>query len=95
MTRRFFLVFSASSILSGCVSFSNIQPSEKLSLGTDEALVVFGVSEGAKIVFHSGDIKDGKFFADGWLPYGIVGTWKLKSLQIKQGWDRILHTFQK
>jgi branched-chain amino acid transport system permease protein len=24
------------------------------------------------------------------LPYGIVGTWKLKSLQINQGWERLL-----
>jgi branched-chain amino acid transport system permease protein len=25
------------------------------------------------------------------LPYGIVGTWKLKSLQINQGWERLLN----
>jgi branched-chain amino acid transport system permease protein len=24
------------------------------------------------------------------IPYGIVGTWKLKSLEIKQGWERLL-----
>lgn len=29
------------------------------------------------------------------IPYGIVGTWRLKSLQIKQGWDRLLGMFQK
>lgn len=27
------------------------------------------------------------------IPYGIVGTWRLRSLQIKQGWDRLLKTF--
>jgi branched-chain amino acid transport system permease protein len=29
------------------------------------------------------------------IPYGIVGTWRLKSLQIKQGWDRLLRLFNK
>lgn len=29
------------------------------------------------------------------LPYGIVGTWRLKSLNIRQGWDRLLGYFQK
>jgi hypothetical protein len=24
------------------------------------------------------------------LPYGIVGTWMLKSLQMKQGWERFI-----
>ncbi|HRJ56251.1 MAG TPA: branched-chain amino acid ABC transporter permease [Anaerolineales bacterium] len=27
------------------------------------------------------------------IPYGIVGTWRLKSLQIKQGWERLLKMF--
>ena len=27
------------------------------------------------------------------IPYGIVGTWRLRSLQIKQGWDRLLKMF--
>lgn len=27
------------------------------------------------------------------IPYGIVGTWRLKSLQIKQGWERLLRMF--
>jgi branched-chain amino acid transport system permease protein len=25
------------------------------------------------------------------LPYGIVGTWKLKSLEINRGWERLLN----
>jgi branched-chain amino acid transport system permease protein len=29
------------------------------------------------------------------IPYGIVGTWRLKSLQMKQGWERLLGMFQK
>jgi branched-chain amino acid transport system permease protein len=29
------------------------------------------------------------------LPYGIVGTWRLKSLQITRGWDRLLGYFVK
>ncbi|MBM4427183.1 MAG: branched-chain amino acid ABC transporter permease [Chloroflexi bacterium] len=29
------------------------------------------------------------------IPYGIVGTWRLKSLQIKQGWERLLAKFNK
>ncbi len=29
------------------------------------------------------------------LPYGIVGTWRLRSLNIRQGWDRLLSYFQK
>lgn len=27
------------------------------------------------------------------LPYGIVGTWRLKSFQVKQGWKRLLDMF--
>lgn len=27
------------------------------------------------------------------IPFGIVGTWRLKSFQIKQGWQRLLHLF--
>ena len=27
------------------------------------------------------------------IPYGIVGTWRLKSLQIRQGWERLLKMF--
>jgi len=27
------------------------------------------------------------------LPYGIIGTWKLKSLQIRSGWERLLALF--
>jgi len=27
------------------------------------------------------------------LPYGIVGTWKLKSLNMRQGWERLLRIF--
>lgn len=27
------------------------------------------------------------------LPYGIIGTWKLKSLQIRSGWERLLGLF--
>jgi branched-chain amino acid transport system permease protein len=27
------------------------------------------------------------------IPFGIVGTWRLKSLQIKQGWKRLLQMF--
>jgi hypothetical protein len=23
------------------------------------------------------------------VPFGIVGTWRMKSLQIKQGWERL------
>jgi len=29
------------------------------------------------------------------LPYGIVGTWRLKSLAIRQGWERLTHLFKK
>lgn len=29
------------------------------------------------------------------IPYGIVGTWRLKSLQIRQGWERLLGMFNK
>ncbi len=29
------------------------------------------------------------------LPYGIVGTWKLKSLQVAKGWGRLLGIFRK
>ncbi len=29
------------------------------------------------------------------LPYGIVGTWRLKSFDIRQGWKRLLEYFQK
>jgi branched-chain amino acid transport system permease protein len=28
------------------------------------------------------------------IPYGIVGTWRLKSFQIKQGWERLLGLFR-
>lgn len=28
------------------------------------------------------------------VPYGIVGTWRLKSLQIKQGWERLTGMFK-
>jgi len=28
------------------------------------------------------------------LPYGIVGTWRLKSFQVRQGWDRLLGLLQ-
>lgn len=28
------------------------------------------------------------------LPYGIVGTWRLRSLEIKQGWQRLLRLFK-
>jgi len=24
------------------------------------------------------------------LPYGIIGTWRMKSFQINQGWERLL-----
>jgi len=27
------------------------------------------------------------------LPYGIIGTWKLKSLQIRSGWERLMRLF--
>ena len=29
------------------------------------------------------------------IPYGIVGTWRMKSPQIKQGWERLLRLFNK
>ncbi len=29
------------------------------------------------------------------IPYGIVGTWRMKSTQMKQGWDRLLGLFSK
>jgi hypothetical protein len=29
------------------------------------------------------------------IPFGIVGTWRLKSLQIKQGWKRLLQMFER
>jgi len=29
------------------------------------------------------------------LPYGIVGTWRLRSLDIHQGWERLLGYFKK
>jgi branched-chain amino acid transport system permease protein len=29
------------------------------------------------------------------IPYGIVGTWRLKSLEIRQGWERLLGMFSK
>jgi branched-chain amino acid transport system permease protein len=29
------------------------------------------------------------------IPYGIVGTWRLKSLQMRQGWERLLAIFHK
>jgi branched-chain amino acid transport system permease protein len=29
------------------------------------------------------------------VPYGIVGTWRLKSLQIRQGWDNLMRVFQR
>jgi branched-chain amino acid transport system permease protein len=29
------------------------------------------------------------------IPYGIVGTWRLKSLQMRQGWERLLAMFNK
>ncbi|MCD6424067.1 MAG: hypothetical protein J7L35_01045 [Anaerolineales bacterium] len=29
------------------------------------------------------------------LPYGIVGTWRLRSLDIRQGWKRLLGYVQK
>ncbi len=28
------------------------------------------------------------------LPYGIVGTWRLKSFQIQQGWERLIGLLQ-
>ena len=28
------------------------------------------------------------------VPYGIVGTWRLKSFQLKQGWERLLKIFR-
>jgi branched-chain amino acid transport system permease protein len=27
------------------------------------------------------------------LPYGIIGTWKLRSLQIHSGWQRLIRPF--
>jgi len=27
------------------------------------------------------------------IPFGIVGTWRLRSLRIKQGWERLLQSF--
>jgi branched-chain amino acid transport system permease protein len=27
------------------------------------------------------------------LPYGIIGTWKLRSLQIRSGWQRLIRLF--
>jgi len=27
------------------------------------------------------------------LPYGIVGTWRLKSVNMREGWDRLLGIF--
>lgn len=27
------------------------------------------------------------------LPFGIVGTWRMKSFQLKKGWDRLFHLF--
>jgi len=29
------------------------------------------------------------------IPYGIVGTWRLKSLQMRQGWERLLEMFNR
>ena len=29
------------------------------------------------------------------IPYGIVGTWRLKSFRIKQGWERLLQLFSR
>jgi hypothetical protein len=29
------------------------------------------------------------------LPYGIVGTWRLKRLDVKNGWKRITGMFSK
>jgi branched-chain amino acid transport system permease protein len=29
------------------------------------------------------------------IPFGIVGTWRLRSLQIKQGWKRLLQVFER
>jgi branched-chain amino acid transport system permease protein len=29
------------------------------------------------------------------IPFGIVGTWRLKSFQIKQGWERLTNLFQR
>ena len=28
------------------------------------------------------------------IPFGIVGTWRLKSLRMKQGWERLSKIFQ-
>jgi hypothetical protein len=61
-------------VLAGCVSFSNIQSPAELQLGPEEGIVVIGAPSGTKLVIHSGDVKDGKFRSDGWLPDGIVGT---------------------
>ncbi|APV48849.1 hypothetical protein BWI17_03645 [Betaproteobacteria bacterium GR16-43] len=66
--------FAISFILGGCVSLSNVQGPSELKLGPDEGIVIIGAPEGTKLVIHSGDLKDGKFHADGWLPDGIVGT---------------------
>jgi ABC-type branched-subunit amino acid transport system permease subunit len=29
------------------------------------------------------------------LPFGIVGTWKARSLRIKEGWERLLRLFNR
>lgn len=69
------LVFLLLSLaLSGCVSFQNITPASVQALKADEGIVIFGVGSNFKPVFHSGTVsRQGRFVADGFLPYGIAG----------------------
>ncbi|MFL9878403.1 hypothetical protein PQR63_08425 [Herbaspirillum rhizosphaerae] len=64
----------STALLAGCVTFSNIPSGKEIVLGPDEGLVIIGGPVDVRLVFHSGDKEDGKFYSDTYkLPSGIVG----------------------
>jgi hypothetical protein len=63
-----------SSLLSGCLSMSNIQANSNFELSPDEGIVIIAAPDNLRIAFHSGNIVENKFFDDELLPKGFVGN---------------------
>ncbi len=73
MNSKFSAIVLLATLMSACVSHSNIAPGGSVQLGPDEGLVIVGAPADSTVVFHSGEANDGKFVSDGWLPEGITG----------------------
>lgn len=56
---------------SGCVTTQNVTTTQALPSSSADGIAVIGLSGGARILFWSGEYRDGVFKPDGWFPRGL------------------------